>query len=176
MEIPDDVEAARLHTTLLRYFYEDHVSALAASTACSLLRRDFSRLLVLVSWWVALKFEEVYQPDIKYLLTLFHFKEGYTDACEAERTLLCSVGFVVPFKTPIRDMYNTATRLTRAELRDWSFVLLYSNMTTLKTGCEWIRVIEEERTSCILCFILALAPANMKRNLRPPRKRKSVSE
>ena len=176
MEIPDDEEAARLHMTLLRYFHEDHVSALAASTACSLLRRDFSRLLVLVCWWVALKFEETHQPDIRDLLALFHFKEGYENACEAERTLLCSVGFVVPFKTPIRDMYNTATRLTRAELRDWSFVLLYSNMAHLKTGCEWIRVIEEERTSCILSIVLSLSPPSMKRNIRPPRKRKSVSE
>ena len=164
--LPQCDEALLLHQRIMLRSHSLDVSALTASIACRLMRKDHSKIFVLISWWIALKFEEIYQPHISDLLRDYNINSTYRNACEVERQILLSIDFKIPHNGVIREMYSTKTSLSNIELRDWSYVLLYSNLYSLHSGLAWVRLIESQGSSnSALSLALSMCHRLIARNL-----------
>lgn len=161
--LPHARGARELHHTMMRDMHSIGVSSLTASVACTLLRQESSRVDVLISWWIALKFEEVEPPELRHLLRDYRVSISFTVARETERRILASFDFFVPYHTLVRRMHNLPTALSRGDIDSWCYVLLYSNMQAMRSADEWISILEMEGDEdAILGIALDLCPNPMK--------------
>jgi hypothetical protein len=152
------------------------VSSLTASIACTLLRNESSRVDVLISWWIALKFEEVEPPELGDLLRDYRVNISFESARETEGRILYSIGFSVPYHTVVRQMQDAPSSLSRVELDTWCYVLMYSNMQAMRSAEEWLRIAESSGGNDVLLGIaLELCPDRMKHGLVEAATPKTVS-
>lgn len=169
-EVPLASDAFRLHQKLIRTCHSSYMSALTASIACELVGRDDDRLGVIVCWWIAMKFEEVFHPCITELMDDFRLPFTYSQACEREQVVLVRIVLCVPYKTVIRDMYDRSTTLSACNLRTWSFVLLYSNLYRVHTASEWLDMLEYGGLPPILSLALNMTHPRIKQSIVVPRR------
>lgn len=182
-----DRVADQLHLDLL-VKYSDEI--LAASIACTLVRRTSTPSQVLASWILALRFE-VTEFDHYIDTTLDAMRSAFRVYCSKEQLkrdmndIWIGLNFSIPYRTCTRDMYNllnTFDAYSQRTVKVWMFCLLYTKFGTYFTAEEWIECFKNRLRSNavehhILCVILSILPYDVKQFLveRMPRVRSKLT-
>lgn len=139
MSLVDDL-ASVTHMRLLRSARSKSVvSILGASIACELVQRTDSKTHVLACWWIASKFEDVYPIDPLDTAQDYGIDVTLNEILMAERDVLHRIEFRVPHRTLIRELVELTSSVQDYDLLvHWLYVLLESNLSSLRTASEWV--------------------------------------
>ena len=168
----------RAHHSLLLWAFKHNVSPLSASIAHELvvkwLPTTFDSFDVLVAWAMACKFEETdWEHDMigfDQISRACNIVASHSTLVERERLLLQRIGFVVPFKTPIRRIFEglSNTKLTKS----WLYLILYLECDHLLNIEDWQKLIQSHNDGIIHPLFLhtlhGMIPTQMLNRLDPP--------
>jgi len=116
---------------LIHYDIRLQGSILTASLAEALLNPSDGIKEVAACWWIASKFEDVNPLDIEMLILRF-FKVTPTkmEMIMIEATVLTRIGYIIPYKTTVRDMYNLVEEHEVVALSNYCYALVDGGLLT----------------------------------------------
>ena len=157
--------AQRLH---LYFVTDENVSPLTASLAWALMRPYDDAATMVACWWLACKFEETdfSYPAWEGVRTLSVVESVARLRC-AGRDVLARIGFVLPYRTTVRALYE----LLGAGYDAWLFALLEVGVVYLYTAVHWAEMIRgavmRRSVAPVVQMILCLARKHLRLRLSP---------
>lgn len=116
------------------------------ATACEMYRKGDTPLTVVACWWIAFKFEETNSTiTVGDLHSMFpSIVDDYERSLElrrAERTVLERQNFCIPYKNPMRDIYDLLPPDRARQYHDWLTTLQDYGVLCLFSARDWVKLL-----------------------------------
>lgn len=135
--------SAEIHRLIRQAFLGQlHAHPLTMSIAHAMIRTDDDPLMIIACWWMAFKFEERESHlPIEDLITLFPSVVTHERVCNAERMILVRQSFFMPYRTPMRAIYDLLPVESAHEYHDWLSNLEEHKVLHSFSPIDWVNIL-----------------------------------